>query len=112
MGACSFHKNSEVGKYAAEKLLLLAPGCTAAYVLLSNIYSSEGRWNDRARIMKRMRELGLRKDTGKSWIELQKEVPSFGVRTSHRVSAGVNDMLLQFSAASSDQEDLVESNAS
>ncbi|KAK8456580.1 hypothetical protein SEVIR_3G040600v4 [Setaria viridis] len=112
MGACSFHENSEVGKYAAEKLLLLAPDCTAAYVLLSKIFSSEGRWNDRARIMKRMRELGLRKDTGKSWIELQKEVRSFAIRTSHRDSAGVNNMMLQFSAASSDQEDPVQSNAS
>ncbi|WVZ96269.1 hypothetical protein U9M48_041927 [Paspalum notatum var. saurae] len=77
MGACSFHKNSEVGKYAAEKLLLLDPACTAAYVLLSNFYSSEGRWADRARILKRMREMGLRKDTGKSWIQLEKEVWSF-----------------------------------
>ncbi|CAN6331407.1 unnamed protein product [Urochloa humidicola] len=111
MGACSFHKNSEVGKYAAERLLILAPDCTAAYVLLSNIYSSEGRWDDRARIMKKMRELGLRKDTGKSWIELQKEVQSFVISTSHRNSVGTNDVLLQLSAVSSDQEDLVESNA-
>ncbi|CAL4910344.1 unnamed protein product [Urochloa decumbens] len=111
MGACSFHKNSEVGKYAAERLLILAPDCTAAYVLLSNIYSSEGRWDDRARIMKRMRELGLKKDTGKSWIELQKEVRSFVISTSHRNSADANDVLLQLSAVSSDQEDLAESNA-
>lgn len=88
MGACSFHGNSEVGKYAAEKLLLLDPSCTAAYVLLSNIYSSEGRWDDRAKVMKRMSEMGLRKDTGKSWIELEKEVHSFVVRsTSHPNSA-------------------------
>ncbi|OEL36654.1 Pentatricopeptide repeat-containing protein [Dichanthelium oligosanthes] len=113
MGASSFHKNSEVGKYAAEKLLLLDPDCTAAYVLLSNIYSSEGRWDDRARITKRMREMGLRKDTGKSWIEHQKEVRSFVVSTtSHRDSTGVNNVLQQLSAASSDQDDLVESNAS
>jgi pentatricopeptide repeat protein len=80
MGACSFHKNSEIGRYTAEKLLLLDPDCTAAYVLLSNIYSSEGRWDDRARVMKKMREMGLRKDTGKSWIDLEKEVRSFIVR--------------------------------
>ncbi|KAF8725871.1 hypothetical protein HU200_020435 [Digitaria exilis] len=112
MGACSFHKNSEVGKYAAEKLLLLSPDCTAAYVLLSNIYLSEGRWDDRARIMKRMRELGLRKDIGKSWVELQKEVRSFAITTSQRGSAGFHDVLQQLSAAPSDQEDLVQSNGS
>jgi hypothetical protein len=30
--------------------------------------------------MKKMREMGLRKDTGKSWIDLEKEVHSFIVR--------------------------------
>uniref|UniRef100_A0A0A9HCZ7 Pentatricopeptide repeat-containing protein n=1 Tax=Arundo donax TaxID=35708 RepID=A0A0A9HCZ7_ARUDO len=110
MGACSFHKNSEVGKSAAEKLILLEPDCTAAYVLLSNIYSSEGRWDDRARVMKRMREMRLRKDTGKSWIELEKEVRSFVVgRASRPDSAAVDDVLMQLSAVASDQ-DLVESN--
>ncbi|XP_062179913.1 pentatricopeptide repeat-containing protein At3g05340 [Phragmites australis] len=111
MGACSFHKNSVVGRYAAEKLLLLDSDCTAAYVLLSNIYSSDGRWDDRARVMKRMREMGLRKDTGKSWIELEKEIQSFVVGpTSRPDSAGVDDVLMQLSAVYSDQEDLVESN--
>jgi pentatricopeptide repeat protein len=108
MGACSFHKNSEVGKYAAEKLLLLDPDCTAAYVLLSNIYSSEGRWDDRGRILKRMREKGLRKDTGKSWIELEKEVRSFVMAPRSHPDV----VMMQSSAlVASDQEDLVESNA-
>ncbi|KAI4973693.1 hypothetical protein ZWY2020_041474 [Hordeum vulgare] len=55
MGACSFHRNLEIGKYAAEKLLLVDPESPASYVLLSNIYSAEGRWNDRAKVMKNMR---------------------------------------------------------
>ncbi|GJN36061.1 hypothetical protein PR202_gb24887 [Eleusine coracana subsp. coracana] len=98
MGACSFHKNSEVGRYAAEKLLLLDPDCTATYVLLSNIYSSEGRWEDRARVMKKMREMGLKKDTGKSWIELEKEVRSFVVGPMSRPdSAAVDDAMLLLS---------------
>ncbi|KAJ1261604.1 hypothetical protein BS78_09G043000 [Paspalum vaginatum] len=108
MGACSFHKNSEVGKYAAEKLLLLDPACTAAYVLLSNFYSSEGRWADRARILKRMREMGLRKDTGKSWIELEKEVRSFELGPMSRHG---NVLMQSLPPVGRDQEDLVESNA-
>lgn len=108
MGACSFHKNSGVGECAAEKLLLLDPDCTAAYVLLSNVYSSEGRWDDRARIMKRMRARGLRKDTGKSWIELEKEVRSFAAGPTR---SRPDDVLVQLSAVASDQEDVVESSA-
>ncbi|CAM0958387.1 unnamed protein product [Alopecurus aequalis] len=114
MGACSFRGNLEVGKYTAEKLLLADPDSPAAYVLLSNIYSSEGRWDDRANVMKKMREMGLRKDTGKSWIELEKEVHSFvvGSPTSRPDSAAVDDVLLQMSAVSGDhQDDVMEGNA-
>lgn len=114
MGACSFRGNSEIGKYAAEKLLHLDPDSPAAYVLLSNIYSSEGRWDDRARVMKSMREMGLRKDTGKSWIELEKEVHSFvvGSPASRPDSATMDDMMLQLSAVVGDhQDDLMEGNA-
>ncbi|KAJ1261606.1 hypothetical protein BS78_09G043200 [Paspalum vaginatum] len=92
---------------ASEKLLLLGPACTAAYVLLSNCCSSEGRWADRARILKRMREMGLRKDTGKSWIELEKEVRSFEVRPRSRHG----NLLMQLPTRASDQEDLVGRNS-
>ncbi|KAM3400807.1 hypothetical protein ACQJBY_005570 [Aegilops geniculata] len=114
MGACSFHQNLEIGKYAAEKLLLVDPESPASYVLLSNIYSAEGRWDDRAKVMKKMREMGLRKDTGKSWIELEKEVHSFivGSLTSRPHSAPVDDLLLQLSAVAGDhQDDVMEDNA-
>uniref|UniRef100_A0ACD5W490 Uncharacterized protein n=1 Tax=Avena sativa TaxID=4498 RepID=A0ACD5W490_AVESA len=114
LGACSFRGNLEIGKYAAEKLLLVDPHSPAPYVLLSNIYSSEGRWDDRAKVMKKMREMGLRKDTGKSWIELEKEVHAFvvGSPTSHPDSAAVDDVLLQLSAVAGDRQDgLMDGNA-
>ncbi|BBH06568.1 Tetratricopeptide repeat-like superfamily protein [Prunus dulcis] len=41
LGACSIHGDSEIGKYAADQLLLAAPETPAPYVLLANIYSSE-----------------------------------------------------------------------
>lgn len=79
LGACSMHGNSEVGRYAADRLLLKAPECSAAYVLMANIYSSQGRWKERARIIKRMKQMGVKKETGMSWIEVEKEVHSFVV---------------------------------
>ncbi|KAI4980274.1 hypothetical protein ZWY2020_020759 [Hordeum vulgare] len=114
MGACSFHQNLDIGKYAGEKLLLVDPESPASYILLSNIYSAGGRWNDRAKVMKNMREMGLRKDTGKSWIELEKEVHSFVVTSlmSRPNSAHVDDVLLQLSVVAGDhQDDVMEDNA-
>ncbi|KAG1371254.1 Pentatricopeptide repeat-containing protein [Cocos nucifera] len=79
LGACSIHGNLEMGKYAAQHLLLVEPECPAAYVLLANISSSEGKWEERGRIVKEMKERGAKKDTGMSWIEVEKEVHIFVV---------------------------------
>ncbi|KAF2316878.1 hypothetical protein GH714_042219 [Hevea brasiliensis] len=79
LGACSIHGNTEVGKYAAEQLFLLEPDNPVPHVLLANIYSSEGRWKERAWTIKRMKEIGVVKETGMSWIEIDKKVHSFVV---------------------------------
>ncbi|CAK9168026.1 unnamed protein product [Ilex paraguariensis] len=79
IGACSFRGDSEMGKYAADQLFLSAPDSPAPYILMANIYSSEGRWKDRARTIRRMKEMGVVKETAVSWIEIEKEVHSFVV---------------------------------
>ncbi|XP_057515096.1 pentatricopeptide repeat-containing protein At3g05340 [Amaranthus tricolor] len=79
LGACSIHGDSEMGKYAAEQWFLLEPENPAPYVQLANIYSCEGQWKDRARTIKRMKEEGLSKEPGTSWIEIERKVHSFVV---------------------------------
>ncbi|KAK4748834.1 hypothetical protein SAY87_015420 [Trapa incisa] len=79
LGACSIQGDSEMGKFAFEKLLSAAPENSAPYVLMANIFSSEGKWRDRARTIQRMKEVGIAKETGISWIEIEKEVHSFVV---------------------------------
>lgn len=69
LGACGIHGDPEVGKYAADQLFLEAPDSPAAYNLMANIYSSKGRWKERARTMKRMKEMGVPKESGMSWID-------------------------------------------
>ena len=59
LGACSIHGDSKMGKYATDKLFLAEPEGPAPYILLSSIYSSEGRWKERARTIKRTREMGV-----------------------------------------------------
>ncbi|KAK9137287.1 hypothetical protein Sjap_007881 [Stephania japonica] len=80
LGACSIHGDSDVGKYAAEKLISASPGSVTPYVLMSNIYSSEGRWQERAKAIKKMKESGMKKEPGMSWIEIEKELHSFVVQ--------------------------------
>ncbi|KAK4258133.1 hypothetical protein QN277_007623 [Acacia crassicarpa] len=79
LGASSLHGDSEMGKYAADQLHFAAPDSTAPYILMSNIYSTEGKWKARAKSIKRMKEMGVAKDVGMSWIEIENKISRFVV---------------------------------
>ncbi|KAM1429784.1 hypothetical protein ACFX2I_045937 [Malus domestica] len=72
LGAGRIHKHFELGKIVAGKLLELeaANGKTGYHVLLSNMYAEEGKWENVDNVRKQMREKGLRKETGCSWIDI------------------------------------------
>ncbi|XP_038998900.1 LOW QUALITY PROTEIN: pentatricopeptide repeat-containing protein At3g05340-like [Hibiscus syriacus] len=80
LGACSIHGDSEIGKYAANQLILETPESPVPYISMANIYSSRGKWKERARTIKRMKEIRVSKETGISWIEIEKKVHSFVVQ--------------------------------
>ncbi|XP_077218599.1 tetratricopeptide repeat (TPR)-like superfamily protein [Tasmannia lanceolata] len=100
LGASSICGNSEMGEYAAHRLLRVAPECSSAYVLMANIYSSQGRWEERAMHIKKMKEMGVRKETGMSWIEVEKQIHSFVVEDRAHPQAEiiyeVLDVLIEF----------------
>ncbi|GAB2274625.1 Pentatricopeptide repeat-containing protein At2g27610, variant 2 [Dionaea muscipula] len=77
LGACCVHRNVELGKLAAEKVILLQPQDPAAYVLLSNLYAACGNWRDRGEVRKLMDKQKLKKETGYSWIEVKNKTYSF-----------------------------------
>ncbi|KAJ3695317.1 hypothetical protein LUZ60_000694 [Juncus effusus] len=69
---------------AAEKLLKSAPRINGTYILLSNMYSSQGKWVEAARVRKLMRDLGVKKEPGCSWIEVKNKTHVFVVNdTNH-----------------------------
>lgn len=77
LGACRVHRNLELGKLAADKLISLEPQDSAAYVLLSNIYAAAGKWEERAKVRKLMDERKVKKEAGSSWIEVKNKTHSF-----------------------------------
>ncbi|KAG2239029.1 hypothetical protein Bca52824_089889 [Brassica carinata] len=83
LGACRVHKNVELGELAAEKLLELDPSNAAGYVQLANIYASRNRWEDVARVRKRMKQSNVVKVPGYSWIEIRNKIHHF--RSSDRI---------------------------
>ncbi|WMV10959.1 hypothetical protein MTR67_004344 [Solanum verrucosum] len=58
LAACRMHRNTELGKVAAENLLTSNPSDDSAYVLYSNICATSGRWH---------------------WVKLKNQICTFGI---------------------------------
>ncbi|KAJ4965304.1 hypothetical protein NE237_017153 [Protea cynaroides] len=80
LAACKVHGNIVMGKHVAEKLLELDPKNSGPYVLLSNMYAELRRWGDVVRVRKLMRQRGVVKQPGCSWIEIQAKLHVFMVK--------------------------------
>ncbi|XP_068655707.1 pentatricopeptide repeat-containing protein At3g53360, mitochondrial [Aristolochia californica] len=89
LSACRLHRNVEIGKRAAESIMKLDPMNSAAFILLSNIYASNGSWDEVGKIRKVMRDRGLRKDSGKSWIRIKGRVHDFSAEDHSHIQSDV-----------------------
>ncbi|KAK8938211.1 Pentatricopeptide repeat-containing protein [Platanthera guangdongensis] len=87
LGACRKHGESEIGKKAAKRLMELEPRNSVGYVMMSNMYCATRRFDEAAFVRKGMRECGVKKEPGLSWIEVRDHVHEFSVgghRHPHR----------------------------
>ena len=64
----------------AEKHIEIHGDNSGPYVFLSNMYAEQGRWGDFKRVRNAMKQLGLVKHPGCSWIEIQGKFPVFMVK--------------------------------
>ncbi|KAL5856273.1 hypothetical protein ACOSQ4_006075 [Xanthoceras sorbifolium] len=94
LDACRIHRNMDVAEYAAKQVLNLDPEDAGTYILLSNIYANSQRWEDVAEVRKTMRERGVRKEPGCSWIEVNKQIHAFILGdSSHPQAVQINRQL-------------------
>ncbi|XP_050229373.1 uncharacterized protein LOC126678522 [Mercurialis annua] len=77
---CHLHKDTELAAFAADKVFELGPVSSGMNVLLANAYAAAGRYEDAANARKMLRDRGVKKETGLSWIEEGNRV--------HRFTAG------------------------
>ncbi|XP_022849558.1 pentatricopeptide repeat-containing protein At4g02750-like isoform X1 [Olea europaea var. sylvestris] len=68
-GACRMHDNITIGEIAGNKILELEPSNSGVYMILAEIYLASGRKDEAERISVRMKENGVKKQPGCSWIE-------------------------------------------
>ncbi|GFQ01747.1 putative pentatricopeptide repeat-containing protein at3g11460 [Phtheirospermum japonicum] len=77
LGACKIHKNVRLAELAFDKVIELEPANIGYYVLLSNIYTETGDVDGVLRVRVMIRERGLRKDPGYSYVEYKGTIHLF-----------------------------------
>ncbi|XP_022974531.1 pentatricopeptide repeat-containing protein At4g02750-like [Cucurbita maxima] len=70
LGACRIHKNYDVGVIAGEKVLEKEPHNSGVYLILAEMYLGSGKREDAERILARMKNNGVKKQPGCSWVEI------------------------------------------
>ncbi|KQK10340.1 putative pentatricopeptide repeat-containing protein At3g11460, mitochondrial [Brachypodium distachyon] len=77
LGACKIHKNVEIGEEAFEHVIEVEPTNVGYYVLMANIYTDTGQLDCVVRVRAMMRERGLKKEPGCSYVEHKGRVHLF-----------------------------------
>ncbi|KDP43044.1 hypothetical protein JCGZ_25230 [Jatropha curcas] len=94
LGACRIHGDEIRGQRAAEKLIELEPQNSSPYVLLSNIYAASGNWDDVNTLRRAMREKGVKKLPGCSWIVVGQKTNIFVAGDKSHSSSEKIDVVL------------------
>ncbi|KAL9225501.1 hypothetical protein vseg_001417 [Gypsophila vaccaria] len=74
---CRLHGNTELAAYAADRVFELGNVGSGLFVILINAYAAAGRLADAAKVRIMLRNSGIKKETGLSWVEEGNRVHSF-----------------------------------
>ncbi|KAK9131210.1 hypothetical protein Sjap_011697 [Stephania japonica] len=77
LNSCRMYKNTDLAEVAATKIFSLETRTAGSYMLLSNLYSACGSWQNSAKVRMLAKTKGLKKIPGQSWIEVQNKVHTF-----------------------------------
>ncbi|KAL0889569.1 hypothetical protein Bca101_013552 [Brassica carinata] len=96
LGACRVQGNMVLAEYVAKKIIELDPDDSGTYTVLSNIYANSQKWESVEEIRTQMRDRGIKKEPGCSWIEVNKKIHAFIIGDeSHPLILEVNKKLNQ-----------------
>ncbi|KAF5745570.1 pentatricopeptide repeat-containing protein [Tripterygium wilfordii] len=79
LGGCLLHSRVELAESIYRRLKEVDPENSASYVMLSNVFAVDRRWSDVSALRWFMRERGVKKQPGHSWISINGVVHEFQV---------------------------------
>ncbi|KAK1429361.1 hypothetical protein QVD17_11569 [Tagetes erecta] len=77
LNGASVSGDVEIGKFACDHLFEIEPENTGNYVIMANLYSQAGRWEEAENVRRMLNNIGLKKIAGCSWIETPGGMQSF-----------------------------------
>lgn len=66
LNGASVSRDVELGKYVCDRLFEMEPENTGNYIIMANLYSQAGRWDEAEMVRKKMSRIGLKKIPGSS----------------------------------------------
>ncbi|AQK43808.1 putative pentatricopeptide repeat-containing protein [Zea mays] len=94
LGACKVHGKVEIGQLAAGRLFSMEGGDIGNYVIMSNIYAADEKWDGVENVRKLMKSIDMKKPAGCSWIEVEKTRHLFiASDINHQDRSCIYDML-------------------
>ncbi|KAK8940439.1 Pentatricopeptide repeat-containing protein [Platanthera zijinensis] len=77
LAACRTHRCVELAEVSAKGLAGVGGDDCGAYVLMSNVYAESGMWDEVGRVRRVMRGRGMKKESGRSTVEIDGWVHEF-----------------------------------
>ncbi|KAI8560389.1 hypothetical protein RHMOL_Rhmol04G0251600 [Rhododendron molle] len=77
LNGASVSGDVELGMFVCDRLFEIEPENTGNYIILANLFSRAGRWEEAEKVREKMKNLGLKKIPGSSWIETSGGLQTF-----------------------------------
>lgn len=91
---CKIHGNVELSRIVMRHLVEIDPCSSAAFLLLSAIYASLGRWESAKEVRDLMHERGIEKDMALSWLEVDRKLQlDIKTNSSHHLERDTTSVL-------------------
>lgn len=84
LGACRLHNKLQLAEEVGKHILHTGLTDSGCHILMSNLYASAEKWEDASKVRIMLKENGLTKKPGHSWIQVDRQIHVFKARhTNH-----------------------------
>ncbi|EXB67231.1 hypothetical protein L484_025709 [Morus notabilis] len=107
LATCRIHHDNKLSQRVAERVFKTETQRSGTYVLLSNMYASQGMWEKVREIRELMKDNGVVKEPAITWIQIKNKVHCFRMGDKAHfyfedINTKLNDLYQSFKATAQD----------